>query len=57
MRHHGEDVGSGSQYWTSSVAAGVDFAKRNNLLGVFFDPKLLVRYHICSARTFFLLMM
>ncbi|KAJ8588773.1 hypothetical protein M405DRAFT_739668, partial [Rhizopogon salebrosus TDB-379] len=42
-RYHTNDVSSGCHYWSSSVAAGVDFAKRNNLLGVFFDPKLVLQ--------------
>ncbi|KAH7916817.1 cyclin-dependent protein kinase inhibitor [Hygrophoropsis aurantiaca] len=32
-----------SGYWASSVSAGVEFAKMNNLLGVFFDGELLLR--------------
>ncbi|EGO27250.1 hypothetical protein SERLADRAFT_460326, partial [Serpula lacrymans var. lacrymans S7.9] len=33
----------GSSTWLSSVGAGVDFAKTNNLLGVFFDAELLLQ--------------
>ncbi|KAG1874787.1 hypothetical protein DFJ58DRAFT_324189 [Suillus subalutaceus] len=42
-RYRADDISPGCHYWSSSVAAGVDFAKRNNLLGVFFDPKLLLQ--------------
>ncbi|KAG1820540.1 uncharacterized protein BJ212DRAFT_1340696 [Suillus subaureus] len=41
--YRADDTSPGCHYWSSSVAAGVDFAKRNNLLGVFFDPKLLLQ--------------
>ncbi|KAG1715967.1 hypothetical protein ID866_1191 [Astraeus odoratus] len=33
----------GDDYYSSSVAAGVEFAKRNNLLGIFFDSELLLQ--------------
>ncbi|KIK99683.1 hypothetical protein PAXRUDRAFT_131479 [Paxillus rubicundulus Ve08.2h10] len=33
----------GDDYYSSSVAAGVEFAKMNNLLGVFFDSELLLQ--------------
>ncbi|KAL4082008.1 hypothetical protein V8B97DRAFT_1863407 [Scleroderma yunnanense] len=32
---------AGDDYYSSSVAAGVEFAKMNNLLGIFFDSGLL----------------
>lgn len=35
----------GEDYYSSSVAAGVEFAKMNNLLGIFFDSGLLVISH------------
>ncbi|KIJ70440.1 hypothetical protein HYDPIDRAFT_23545 [Hydnomerulius pinastri MD-312] len=34
---------TGDDHYSSSVAAGVDFAKMNNLLGVFFDSELLLQ--------------
>lgn len=55
MKFHADGVGSGCRYWSSSVAAGVDFAKRNNLLGVFFDPRLLVRWRVCVGALYFFL--
>lgn len=33
----------GDDYYASSVAAGVEFAKMNNLLGIFFDSELLLQ--------------
>lgn len=33
----------GEDYYSSSVAAGVEFAKMNNLLGIFFDSGLLLQ--------------
>lgn len=36
---------AGDDYYSSSVAAGVEFAKMNNLLGIFFDSGLLVIVH------------
>jgi len=40
LRDHLEDV---TGYWSSSVSAGVEFARMNNLLGVFFDGDLVLQ--------------